>query len=43
MRLVKLNHDKNQVLQERNEKLEDILKKAESLLIMLDHNFNELI
>ena len=38
-----MNREKTEVLQKRTEELEDIVKKAESLLITLDHSFNELI
>ena len=37
------NDKKERVLLERTEKLEDMVKKAESLLITLDHSFAEMI
>jgi len=39
----RIHREKCDVLQHRSEELEDIVKKAESLLITLDHSFNELI
>lgn len=37
------NDKKERILMERTEKLEDMVKKAESLLITLDHSFAEMI
>jgi hypothetical protein len=39
----RIQREKSDILQHRSEELEDIVKKAESLLITLDHSFNELI
>lgn len=39
----RIQREKSEILQRRSEELEDIVKKAESLLITLDHSFNELI
>ena len=39
----RIQREKSEILQHRSEELEDIVKKAESLLITLDHSFNELI
>ena len=41
--LDRLHKEKTDLLQRRTDELEDIVKKAESLLITLDHSFNELI
>lgn len=40
MNLVK---EKGKILKDRNDSLEDMVKKAESLLITLDHAFNEIV
>lgn len=38
----RVHKERCDILQRRSEELEDIVKKAESLLITLDHSFNEL-